>query len=118
MSYERMKKREAELKAEVARMLRAAEAAMPRRTRLSARQARRRLPDWVATSRNGWRRSSSVAALRRTPGWPRGKTSHRGRKGTAAPSRRPQEAGQTGGAAIGPTDPKSQRNFTDPKAAS
>src|SRR5664280_556777 len=32
-----------------------------------------------------------------------GRASHRGRKGTAAPSRGPQEAGQTGGAAIGPT---------------
>src|ERR1700681_107755 len=32
-----------------------------------------------------------------------GRASHRGRKGTAAPSRRPQEAGQTGGAAISPT---------------
>src|SRR5450631_2128335 len=30
-----------------------------------------------------------------------GRASYRGRKGTAAPSRRPQEAGQTGGAATG-----------------
>src|SRR5258707_201515 len=45
-----------------------------------------------------------------------GRASYRGRKGTAAPSRRPQEAGQTGGAPSDQPDPKSQRNFTDPES--
>src|SRR6266567_2688073 len=76
MSYERMKKREAELKAEVARMLAAAEAAEPKRTRPSARtSAATRCRIGPATSRNGWRRSSRRwRRWRRTPSWQRRKS--------------------------------------------
>src|SRR3981189_3067155 len=79
MSYERMKKREAELKAEVARMLAAGE-------------------DPAGNGSAGGRRQAGGG----------GRASHRGRKGTAAPSRRPQEAGQTGGGALGPTRPQAR----------
>jgi len=64
MSYERMKKREAELKAEVARMLAAAERRMPRRMRLSAEtSAATNCRIGPATSRSGWRRSAGDGAL-------------------------------------------------------
>src|SRR6267142_67239 len=105
MSYERMKKREAELKAEVARMLAAAEAADAQEDEtFGKRQARRR------DAGLGWRQAEAAgedpagngsAGGRRQAGGG-GRASHRGRKGTAAQSRRPQEAGQTGGGAIGP----------------
>jgi transposase len=83
MSYERMKKREAELQAEVARMLVAAEAADCDEDETFGKDKRGdEMPDWASGG---------------------GRAPHRGPKGTAAPGRRPQEAGQTGGAAIGPT---------------
>ena len=76
MSYERMKKREVELKAEIARMLAAAEAAIPRRRRLSARTSvATRCRNGLATSRNGWRRSSRRwQRWRPRPGWRRRKS--------------------------------------------
>src|SRR5213080_1248482 len=76
MSYERMKKREAELKAEVARMLGPLRRRMPRRTRLSAKtSAATNCRIGLATSRNGWRRSSRRwRRWRRTPGWRRRKS--------------------------------------------
>jgi len=104
MSYERMKKREAELKAEVARMLAAAEGRTPKRTRLRQGQARDEMPDWVGDKQKRLAKiQRAMARWRRTPGWQWRKSVASSRKGTAAPSRRPQEAGQTGGAAIGPT---------------
>ena len=71
MSYERMKKREAELKAEVARMLAAAEAADAEEDETFGKDKRGdEMPDWAATSRNGWRRSSRRwRRWRPRPGW-------------------------------------------------
>ena len=73
MSYERMKKREAELKAEVARMLAAAEAADF--DELSAKtSAATNCRTGLATSRSGWRRSSRRwQHWRPRPGWRRRK---------------------------------------------
>src|SRR5258706_8365708 len=76
MSYERMKKREAELKAEVARMLAAAEAADSEEDETLGKDKRGdEMPDWAGASRNGWRRSSKRwRRWRRTPGWRRRKS--------------------------------------------
>src|SRR3979409_1041929 len=72
MSYERMKKREAELKAAGARMPAAAQAADTTEGRTSG-ATRCRIGS--ATSRSGWRRSSGRWRLwRRTPGWQRRKS--------------------------------------------
>jgi len=58
--YERMKKREAELQSRVARMLAAARLRIAKRTRLRQRHAlATSCRTGLATSRNGWRRSSS-----------------------------------------------------------
>src|ERR1700753_821593 len=106
MSYERMKKREAELKAEVARMLAAAEAADAQEDETFGQDKRGdEMPDWVRgkQKRLGEDSAGDGGAGGRRQAGGGGRASHRGRKGTAAPSRRPQEAGQTGGAAIGPT---------------
>src|SRR6266478_6212596 len=73
MSYERMKKREAELKAEVARMLAAAEAADCEEDETFGKDKRGdEMPDWAGDKRNGWRRSSR--RWRRTPSWRRRKS--------------------------------------------
>jgi len=72
MSYERMKKREAELKAEVARMLAAAEAADAEEDETFGKgQARRRDAGLGRRqAESGWRRSSGRwRRWRRTPGW-------------------------------------------------
>src|ERR1700758_999821 len=106
MSYERMKKREAELKAEVARMLAAAEAADAQEDETFGQDKRGdEMPDWVGDKQKRLAKiQQAMAALeadaRLAAG---GEGPIGGEKGTAAPSRRPQEAGQTGGAAIGPT---------------
>ena len=65
MSYERMKKREAELEAEVERWLKAAEAADAEEDKLLRRtSAATRCPIGWPTSRSGWRRSA-----RPRPSW-------------------------------------------------
>jgi len=118
MSYERMKKREAELKAEVARMLAAAEAADAQEDEtFGQRQARRR------DAGLGWRQAEAAGedpAGNGTRGGRRqagaeGRASIGGRKGTAAPAKAARSRAN-GGGAIGQLI-QSQRNFTDPKAA-
>jgi len=104
MSYERMKKREAELKAEVARMLAAAEAADSEEDETFGKDKRGdEMPDWgrrqAETAGEDPAGDGGAGGGRQAGGG--GRASDRGRKGTAAPGRRPQEAGQTGGAAIG-----------------
>ena len=76
MSYERMKKREAELKAEVAGMLAAAEAADVQEDEISARTSVvTRCRTGPAIRRNGWRRSRRRwRRWRPRPSWPRRKS--------------------------------------------
>src|SRR5258708_17165268 len=105
MSYKRMKQREAELKAEVARMLAAARGGGLRRGRdFRQRQAWRRDAGLgrrqAETAGEDPAGDGGAGGGRQAGGG--GRASYRGRKETAAPSRRPQEAGQPGGAAIGP----------------
>src|SRR5271166_65871 len=105
MSYERMKKREAELKAEIARMLAAAEAADSAEDETFGKDKRGdELPDWVGDKQKRLAKiQQAMAALEADARLAGGRAPHRGRKRTAAASRRPQEAGQTGGAAVGRT---------------
>src|SRR6266568_3513656 len=88
MSYERMKKREAELKAEVARMLAAAEAADAEEDETFGKDKRGdELPDWTGDKKKRQRQAEG----RKKPGKP-----------AAPPSDEP--------------NPKAQRNFTDPES--
>src|SRR5665811_152874 len=77
MSYERMKKREAELKAEVARMLAAAEAADCEEDETFGKDKRGdEMPDWAGDKQKRLARRSSRRwrRWRRTPGWRRRKS--------------------------------------------
>ena len=100
-----MKKREAELKAEVARMLAAAEAADAQEDETFGKDKRGdELPDWAGDKEKRLAKiQQAMAALRPTPGWPRRKSVASRPKRNSSAKPRPQEAGQTGGAAIGPT---------------
>ena len=86
MSYERMKKREAELRAEVACMLAAAEAADVQEDEIFGKDKRGdEMPDWASDREKRWRRSRRRwRRWRPTPSWPRRKSAHRGRKTIAA----------------------------------
>src|SRR5450631_249880 len=84
MSYERMKKREAELKAEVARCWRRPRLRIVKRTRLSARtSAATSCRIGLATSRNGWRRFSG-----RWPHWRPRPGRRRRKSGGSRPKRK------------------------------
>src|SRR4030088_1381877 len=109
MSYERMKKREAELKAEVARMLAAAEAADAEEDETFGKDKRGdETPEWVGDKQKrlgdshagegggGGRKSGGSRPKRTSSAKPKAARSR------APPSEEP--------------DPKSQRNFTDPES--
>src|ERR1700745_228597 len=94
MSYERMKKREAELKAEVARMLAAAEAADCGEDETFGKDKRR--DEMAGLGRRkadtaGEDPAGDGGAGGRGQAGGGGRASYRGRKRKAAPSRRPQE---------------------------
>ena len=76
MSYERMKKREAELRAEVACMLAAAEAADVQEDEIFGKDKRGdEMPDWASDREKRWRRSRRRwRRWRPTPSWPRRKS--------------------------------------------
>ena len=103
MSYERMQKREAELKAEVARACwRRRRLRIPKRTRLSARtSAATNCRTGLATSRNGWRIRPAMAALEAEAKLAAEEERRIEAEKEQRHGRRPQEAGQTGGTAIG-----------------
>src|SRR6184192_4368284 len=103
MSYERMKKREAELKAEVAGMLAAAAAADVQEDEIFGKDKRGdEMPDWASDKEKRLAKIQEAMAARRQAGRG-GRAPHRGRKTTAAQRCRPQEAGQTGGTTTGRT---------------
>ena len=94
MSYERMKKREAELAAEVDRWLQAAEAADAEEDELYGDQRGDELPDGWPPKRSGWRRSA-----RRRRSWrPKPRPQRRGeapRRRKRSPSGGPQDERRT-----------------------
>ena len=114
MSYERMKKREAELNAEIARILAAAEAADSEEDETFGKDKRGdELPDWASDKRSNGEDPAAMAALEADAS-------------LAARRRRWRPKRNSGGSEAGragkrqqrhrTTDPKSQRNFTDPEA--
>ena len=110
MSYVRMKKREAELKAEVARMLAAAEAAEFRRGQAFGQDKRGdEMPDWAGDKQKRLAKIRQAMAALRTggrPGWRRRRKSvgaSRPKRNSSAKPEKPARSRQTGGAAIGPT---------------
>ena len=118
MSYERMKKREAELKAEVDRWLRAAEAADREEDGLHGDKQGDELPDWVADKHKRLEKIRQAKAALEAEA----------RAAAAEETRRRQKAEQereaagrkrSGPAPAPPSDepaPKAQRNFTDPES--
>ena len=119
MSYERMKKREAELKAEVARMLAAAEAADAQEDETFGQDKRGdEMPDWAGDKQKRLAKiQQAMAALeadarlaaeeeRRIEAEKEKQRQAEGRKKPGKPAAPPSDQ----------PDPKSQRNFTDPES--
>src|ERR1700736_4081788 len=119
MSYERMKKREAELKAEVARMLAAAEAADSEEDETFGQDKRGdEMPDWAGDKQKRLAKiQQAMAALeadarlaaaeeRRIEAEKEQQRQAEGRKKPGKPATPPSDE----------PNPKSQRNFTDPES--
>jgi transposase len=117
MSYERMKKREAELQAEVDRWLAAAEAADAREDRLYGNNKRGdEMPDWVADKEK--RLAKIRAAKAELEAEVQAAAEEETRRRAEAEERRIAEGRKKNGKTPAPpkTEPdgKAQRNFTDP----
>jgi hypothetical protein len=119
MSYERMKKRDAELKAEIARMLAAAEAADSEEDETFGKDKRGdELPDWVGDKQKRLAKiQQAMAALEAEAKL----EAEEERRIEAEKERQRQAEGRKkpGKPAAPPSDepnPKSQRNFTDPES--
>ena len=116
ISYERMKKREAELKAEIVGMLAAAEAADVEEDEDFGKDKRGdEMPDWASDNKKGRRRSRRRWwRWRPTPSWPRRKSaaSRPKNSGEAEGRKKPANCG----AAMDQPGPKAQRNFADPES--
>ena len=119
MSYERMKKREAEL-AGRGRSLAGRPPRRPMRRRTSSTADKRgdEMPDWVADKQKRLAkiREAKAALEAEAKAAAEEETRRRGRSGGAAQGRRPQEDRQDAGAAEREPDAKAQRNFTDPES--
>jgi hypothetical protein len=119
MSYERMKKREAELKAEVARMLAAAEAADSEEDKTFGKDKRGdELPDWAGDKQKRLAKiQQAMAALEADA---RLAAEEERRIEVEKEQQRQAEGRKKPGKPAAPTsdepDPKSQRNFTDPES--
>jgi transposase len=116
MSYERMKKREAELKAEVDRWLEAAEAADAEEDKLYGSKRGDEMPDWVADKEK--RLAKIRAAKAELEAEAKAAAEEETRQRAAAEERRIAEGRKKNGKTPAPPknepDGKSQRNFTDP----
>jgi transposase len=116
MSYERMKKREAELKAEVDRWLEAAAAADAEEDRLYGNKRGDEMPDWVADKEK--RLAKIRAAKAELEAEAKAAAAEQARRRAAAEEKRISEGrkknGKTPAPASAEPDGKSQRNFTDP----
>jgi transposase len=116
MSYERMKKREAELKAEVDRWLEAAEAADAEEDRLYGNKRGDEMPDWVADKEK--RLAKIRAAKAELEAEATAAATEETRRRAEAEEKRISEGRKKNGKTPAPPsaepDGKSQRNFTDP----
>ncbi len=118
MSYERMKKREAELKAEVDRWLEAAEAADAEEDRLYGDKRGDEMPDWVADKEK--RLAKIREAKAELEAEAKAAAEEETRRRTEAEEKRIAEGRKKNGKTPAPPkaepDGKAQRNFTDPNS--
>jgi len=128
MSYERMKKREAELKAEVDRWLEAAEAADAEEDKLYGGKRGDELPAWVADKQKRLEKIRQAKAELEAQARAAAEAEAEGKARAAAEDKRKAEGGKKTGASASlkagkPATPpkaepdgKAQRNFTDPES--
>jgi transposase len=118
MSYERMKKREAELKAEVERWLEAAEAADREEDELHGNRRGDEMPDWVADKQKRLEKIREAKAALEAEA--RAAAEEAARRREQAEQKRIAEGRKKSGKRPSPpkTEPegKAQRNFTDPQS--
>jgi len=118
MSYERMKKREAELAAEVDRWLKAAAAADAEEDKLYGSKRGDELPDWVADKQK--RLAKIRQAKAELEAEAKAAAEEETRRRDEAEERRVAEGrkknGRTPSPPIAEPDGKAQRNFTDPQS--
>jgi transposase len=118
MSYERMKKREAELKAEVDRWLEAAEAADAEEDRLYGDKRGDELPAWVADKEKRLRKIREAKAALEAEA--KAAAEEEERRRAEAEEKRLAEGRKKNGRTPAPPkkepDGKAQRNFTDPES--
>jgi transposase len=118
MSYERMKKREAALAAEVERWLAAAEAADAEEDRLYGEARGDEMPDWVADKRKRLEKIAAAKAALEAEARAAAETETR-RRAEAEKKRIAEGRKKSGRTAAPPKaepDGKAQRNFTDPES--
>ncbi len=118
MSYDRMKKREAELQAEVDRWLAAAEAADAEEDKVHGTRRGDELPKWVADKTK--RLAKIKAAKAELEAEAKAAAEEEARRQTKAEEKRIEEGRKKNGKTPAPPpdepDPKAQRNFTDPES--
>jgi transposase len=118
MSYERMKKREAELAAEIDRWLQAAEAADAEEDRLHGSRRGDEMPDWVADKDK--RLAKIRAAKAELEAEAKTAAEEETRRRAEAEAKRKAEGRKKSGKTPAPPkiepDGKTQRNFTDPES--
>src|SRR5271170_2295427 len=118
MSYERMKKREAELAAEVDRWLKAAEAADREEDQLYGDRRGEELPDWVADKQKRLEKIRQAKAELEAEARAAADEERR-RRQKAEEERQAAGRKKSGKPAAPPKEepsPKTQRNFTDPES--
>jgi transposase len=118
MSYERMKKREAELAAEVDRWLKAAAAADAEEDKLYGEKRGDEMPDWVADKQKRLQKVRAAKAELEAEAQAAAEEEIRGR--AEAEQKRIAEGRKKNGRTPAPPrqepDGKAQRNFTDPES--
>ena len=118
MSYARMKKREAELKGEVARWLKAAEAADAQEDKLYGSKRGDEMPDWVADKEKRLEKIRQARAALEAEAKAAAEEKMR-RREQAEEERKAQGRKKNGKTPAPPKaepDGKAQRNFTDPES--
>ena len=118
MSYDRMKKREAELAAEVDRWLKAAEAADAEEDKLYGNKRGDEMPDWMADKQQRLERIRAARAELEAEA--KAAAAEEERRRQAAEQKRIAEGRKKSGKTPAPPkaepDGKAQRNFTDPES--
>ena len=118
MSYERMKKREAELKAEVDRWLKAAEAADAEEDRLYGAKRGDEMPDWVADKEKRLEKIREAKAELEAEA--KAAAEEETKRRSEAEEKRIAEGRKKSGRTPAPPrrepEGKTQRNFTDPES--